>query len=166
MRFLSRVRAWLHWRKRAPAPPVVIERIPKPALPVQVVNAPHRDRLQEIGPDAWIYSNADHDIVLEGTVLRRVVVPAKRQVKIQSPVLELVPDSIEPRPGKMMIREWDALYIAEQMIEEYCRGRWYDLADPQDLRTCVLPFPKRSLARIAQKIGLRAERESNIAQAR
>lgn len=118
-----------------------------------------------IGPDAWIYSNADHDIVLEGPILKRLVVPAKRQVKITSPVIELVPDTIEPRPGKMMIREWDALHIAEQMIEEYCRGCWYDLADPEDLRNCTLPFPKRALGRIAEKIGLRAERESNFAQA-
>jgi hypothetical protein len=164
MRFLSKVWAWLHWRKRAPTPippPAHIE----PPLPVQELHAQHRDRIQDIGPDCWIFSNANHDIVLEGTILRRLVVPAKRQVKITSPVLELVADTIEPRPGKVMIREWDALFVAESMIEDYCRGLWYDLADPEDLRTCTLPFPKRSLARIAEKIGLRAERESNFVEA-
>jgi hypothetical protein len=159
--------AWLKRRFRAQPPPTPpAPRTLAPPLPVQELHAAHRDRVQDIGPDAWIYSNADHDIVLEGTIIRRLVVPAKRQVRIKSPAIELVPDTIAPRPGKMMLREWDALYVAEQMIEEYCRGLWYDLADPEDLRACTLPFPKRSLARIAEKVGLRAERESHIAQAR
>jgi hypothetical protein len=164
MRFLTRAWAWVkQWRTRAPALPHPAEHFELP-LPVQELNAPHRDRVMDIGPDAWIFSNAVHDIVLEGTVIKRLVIPAKRQVRIKSPVLELVADTIAPRPGKMMLREWDALHIAEQMIEEYCRGCWYDLADPEDLRNCTLPFPKRSLARIAEKIGLRAERESNFTQ--
>jgi hypothetical protein len=165
MRFLTRAWAWVkQWRTRAPAlsPPKHFE--PPPFT--QELNAQHRDRVMDIGPDAWIFSNAVHDIVLEGTVIKRLVIPAKRQIKIKSPVIELVADTIEPRPGKMMIREWDALFVAESMIEDYCRGLWYDLADPEDLRNCTLPFPKRSLARIAEKIGLRAERESNPIEAR
>ena len=161
MSLLTRARAWVKkWRTRAPAPLPPAKHF-EPPLQVQQLNAPHRDRIMDIGPDAWIFSNAVHDIVLEGPILKRLVVPAKRQIRIKSPVLELVADTIEPRPGKMMLREWDALHVAEQMIEDYCRGLWYDLADPEDLRTCTLPFPKRSLARIAEKIGLRAERESN-----
>ena len=169
---IKKVWAWIarrfHAQSPAPsAPPSLRELqglVAQEALPVQNLNPQHRDRIMEIGPDAWIFSTSKHAITLEGVLIARLVIPPNGSVKIKSPVLEQIRDLSQP--GKTMLREWDALYIAEQMIEEYCRGCWYDLADPEDLRTCTLPFPKRSLARIAEKIGLRAERESNSAEVR
>jgi len=113
-------------------------------------------------------------IVLEGGALGRLIVPPMSFTLVKSPILENVSrykgrDGVgRPIMELAYINEWDALEVVENMIEEYARGRAYDLMSPAELKACTFPLPKRAMAELIAKIGLKAQREneSNPAQAR
>jgi len=78
-------------------------------------NTKHRDRLQEIGPDARITNSGEKDMVLEGPLLRSLLIRAGQTVTIKSPVLEMV----DSRDGEKMLREWDAAEVLKDMLYQY-----------------------------------------------
>lgn len=74
----------------------------------------HVDRFGEIAGHILVRNTNFYEVVLEGTVLRRLVLPANSEKRVNSPIYELVPDG----HGKMMRREWDALEVVTDMIAQ------------------------------------------------
>lgn len=118
---------------------------------------PDREKMQEIGPDCWIENSSGTHAFLQGPLLT-VMVPGNTRIKVHSPVLERV--TLEPgNPFKMTIREWDALFVVQDMVDEYNRGIQLDQMTPDDLKHApTLPMPRRSLGVVESQTKLRAYR--------
>jgi hypothetical protein len=120
----------------------------------------------------WVVvkNEGEHAVVLSGGALKVLAIKPGEQRIVESPILESVMqlDKIITQPDGQKkailkiayINEWDALHVVENMIEEYARSRAYDLMSPEELRVCTLPLPKRALARLIEKIGVKAQREN------
>lgn len=140
--------------RRKPAAP------PAPARPTswtpepipQVLDTATRVQMEEIGPDAFITNKGTKDVMLEGTVIRRIFVPAGKTVRVVSPVLERVFDQATKRTK---LQEWDAKKTADNMVMEYARAVGYDELTPAECREVTFPLPDRMLGRILDRIRLR-----------
>lgn len=152
MKIIETIRGWF---ERKPKP--TLEPVPAPVSwtpgPATVrLDTSTRLQMQEIGPDAFITNDGTKDVVLEAALIRRLLVPAGKTVRVISPVLERVFDNIT-RSTK--IQEWDAMKVAENMVVEYARTIGYDKLTPQECREVTFPIPDRMLGRILQRMGLR-----------
>src|SRR6266852_1578748 len=147
----SRIRAWL-FQSQPPIPKA--REVEGP--PAVVLDTRAREQMQPIGLDAWIENGGDTWVVLEGSLIEKLAVPPHGSVKIPSPVFEVVGTYGAVRAFKM--REWDALFVAVNMLTEYARGSAYDVMTPDELKVCTFPFPDRALGAILERTKLKAHR--------
>jgi hypothetical protein len=144
--------------------------IPPTPQPSPLIAVEHKLASFKIHPGFVRISNdSDIPIVLTGGPLKQLMVHAHSWMLIKSPILENVSriTGFEVLHGKKVptteiafINEWDALEVIDNMIEEYARSRAYDIMTPDELRVCTLPLPKRALAELIDRIGVKAEREN------
>lgn len=79
----------------------------------------HRERFHPIFGDAMICNESPHDVVLEGAVLRRLVLKSGERRRIASPILQ---QQFDLRYRHKKIIEWDAQTVLKDMIVEYERA--------------------------------------------
>lgn len=143
------------------------------ATPKRLDLVPHKLASPKIVPGlVRITNDSDLPIVLTGGPLKQLMLHANSWITVKSPILENVMrikgfeeahfDGDERRviTEIAFINEWDALEVVENMIEEYARGRAYDIMTPDELKVCTLPLPKRALAELIDRIGVTARREN------
>lgn len=150
MKIIETIRSWFKRKPAPPSPPPAPKRRIPEAQSV-MLDTSTRLQMEEIGPDAFITNESSVDVMLEGTVIRRLFVPAGKTVRVVSPVLERAYDSAT---HKTRIQEWDAMTAAENMVREYARGRAYDELTPEECREVTFPIPDRMLGRILDRIKL------------
>ena len=115
-----------------------------------------------------VTNDSDQAVMLTGGALKALSVPANSYAKVRSPILENVMMAKEVWIGGerkvyqelAWVNEWDALEVIDNMIEEYARGRAYDLMSPEELKVCTFPLPRRALAELMERIGVKATREN------
>lgn len=168
MKLLDQIRSWFKRKAVAspsqPSPPIAIpHKLASPRIVLGYVRVTNDSNLR---------------VVLTGGPLKQLAIAPNSFALVKSPILENVSrisgytpqreGAMRPTMELAFINEWDALEVLDNMIVEYARGRAYDIMTPEELIVCTLPLPKRALAELIDRIGLKAQREneSNIAEAR
>lgn len=152
-RVVEKIWGWFRSWKSQPQNAIDPERVDKLDLRHWGQLDPVAEKMHAIGPDCWIENTSTTVVVLESPLLKVVIVPAGCRIKIKSPVLEPYRDGLA-----LKMREWDALFVAQSMIEEYNRGIMMDRLTVEETKTVQLPFPRRALGVVEHEIGLRAYR--------
>lgn len=95
----------------------------------QTFDLTNRYRKGEIGGPVLV-TNDDplFDIVLEGPVLKRLVIPSGKTVEVASPIISLVAYGEYDGDGHRALipYEWDALAVVEDMIWSLGNGSWFE----------------------------------------
>lgn len=162
MKLLDRIRS-LFTRKKAVASPSQ----PSPLFPA----VEHKFASPKIVKGyVRVTNDSDLPVVLAGGVIKQLEVKAHSYALVRSPILENVmriKDFARGPNGERQviseiayINEWDALHVIDNMIEEYARGRAYDIMTPEELKVCTFPLPKRAMAELIEKISVKAQREN------
>lgn len=117
------VKRFLIWIKALFVKPVPW--IPPPLPPPEVFT----DEAGPIGPDITITNHRAHTVILEGTVIRSLILKPGETRTIKSPIMESYRSVDAKGNAVLRVRKWDVELIVHDMIENWIRGTLYGEAE-------------------------------------